>query len=260
MNSLRVTGFRAGDDNTKDTMNYNPIATEYDNSEKDAVTLWELGYFPMLQSLSPVAGRSVLDYGCGTGTFSRFLNNQGAGVTGVDVSENMIGIAKYYGPDDITYHRISSGDLGFLNDGSFDFVVSNFVLCTIPSRIEIKRILREISRVLRNNGRFIFMNSNWDKSNGKEFISFKLQYSDKLVSGQGIKAIIKTDPPIVLDDYYWSTRDYLQMLEESGLMVREIREPLAIDKDIPWIEEKRFPPYIIINALKDGKPLIIGTV
>src|SRR3954452_20900592 len=41
-----------------------------------------------------VRGRKVLDVGCGTGYLSKQANNRGALVTGVDLSERMIEIAR----------------------------------------------------------------------------------------------------------------------------------------------------------------------
>lgn len=230
--------------------NYDAIADDYNEFEQNAITLWRLGYPVVKDLLGDVKGKSVLDYGCGTGTFSRFLRSKGAIVTGVDVSENMIEVAKRKGPDQIVYYPISSGGLDFLANNSFDFVVSNFVLCTVSSRQEISMILDQIYRVLKKPGRFVFMNSNWDKSNGKEFISFKLEYCNDLVSGFPVTAIIKSDPPILLHDYFWSIEDYIKMLQESGFKKHFLREEVAKSDDVIWMNEKEFPPYYVISAGK----------
>jgi len=153
---------------------YNDIAQRYDILEKSDVTLWHLGYQNLLRHLKPIVHKSILDYGCGSGTFCRFLREYKAIVTGVDISKNMINVAKKGYPDDIAYHHITSGNLDFLAADSLDFVVLNFVLCTISTRSEILEIMKSIYRVLKKNGSIMIMNSNWDKSNGKEFITFKL--------------------------------------------------------------------------------------
>jgi hypothetical protein len=94
------------------------------------------------------------------------------------------------------------------------------------------------------------MNSNWDKSNGQEFISFKLQYSRSLFPGKQVTAVIKTEPPIILNDYYWSKTNYFELLTESGFKIQGISEPLAKGNHIPWIGEKSYPPYQIIYSTK----------
>lgn len=230
--------------------NYNEIANKYNEFEQDAITLWRLGYPVVTDFLCDVSGKSILDYGCGTGTFSWFLQSKGASVTGLDVSENMIEIAKSYSSDKIAYFPISSGGLDFIPDNMFDFVVSNFVLCTIPSHQEISMILDQIYRVLKKEGLFIFMNSNWDKSNGKEFISFKLDFCEDLVSGHPVTAIIKSDPPIMLHDYFWPIAEYRRMLQESGFRIYVQQENVAEDDDVRWLDEKNYPPYYVISAGK----------
>jgi ubiquinone/menaquinone biosynthesis C-methylase UbiE len=229
---------------------YNNIAQRYDILEKNAVTLWRLGYDYLLRYLSPVRNKSVLDYGCGSGTFCRFLSEYKAIVTGVDISENMIKVAKESHTGDIAYYQITSGNLDFLPENTFDFVVSNFVFCTISTRKEIIKIMNSINRILRKKGSLIIMNTNWDKSNGQEFISFKLQYSRNLYSGKPVTAVIKTEPPIILKDYYWSKADYNELLTESGFEIQGISEPLATGNHIPWIAERSYPPYQIIYAKK----------
>ena len=79
-------------------------------------------------------------------------------------------------------------------------------------------ILDQIYRVLKKEGLFVFMNSNWDKSNGKDFISFKLEYCEDLVSGHPVTAIIKSDPPILLHDYFWSIEDYRK--DAAGIRIQ----------------------------------------
>jgi len=229
---------------------YNNIAQRYNTTEKNAVTLWRLGYDSLLSYLKPIRNKLILDYGCGSGTFCRFLSEKKAIVTGVDISENMIKVAKDCHTESIDYYQITSGNLDFLPENNFDYVVANFVFCTISTRQEIIKVMNSINRVLRENGSLIIMNSNWDKSNGQEFISFKLQYSRSLFPGKQVTAVIKTEPPIILNDYYWSKTNYFELLTESGFKIQGISEPLAKGNHIPWIGEKSYPPYQIIYSTK----------
>jgi predicted TPR repeat methyltransferase len=45
-----------------------------------------------------VTGRRALDFGCGTGRSTRFLRNLGFNVTGIDISEDMLQIARATDP------------------------------------------------------------------------------------------------------------------------------------------------------------------
>jgi SAM-dependent methyltransferase len=55
----------------------------------------EVRYLKTLQGCSPIAGRSVLDIGCGPGHYSVALAKQGAGeVLGIDFAEGMLHVAR----------------------------------------------------------------------------------------------------------------------------------------------------------------------
>ena len=231
-------------------MDYSPIAGNYDRIESKAKTLLLLGYPAVIRFLSPLEGKKVLDYGCGTGIFSRHLRDQGIKATGVDTSKGMIDVAKKTSPHGISYFRISSGDLSRFPERSFDHVVSNFVLCAVPAKSMIRKILDEIFRVLRDNGSFILMNSNWEESNGREFVSFRLEYCDDLTSGQRVRAITKSDPPIIFEDYFRSKEEYRDLIEEAGFKVETIEEPLAKGNEPFWQDEREYPPFFLIAGRK----------
>ena len=229
---------------------YNDIAQRYDVLEKSDITLWHIGYQNLLSQLEPVVNKTILDYGCGSGTFCRFLREAQAIVTGVDTSENMIHVAKKGYKDDIDYYHIASGNLDFLETDSFDIVILNFVLCTVTTWHEIFKILNSLQRIIKTGGSTVIMNSNWDKSNGKEFISFKMEYCANLSTGKAVTALIKAEPPIYLNDYYWSQEDYCSFLTKTGFKNCMINEHLASGNGFPWIDEKSHPPYYIIEAKK----------
>ena len=79
---------------SEQTTDYDDIAQRYDILERSDITLWQIGYHNLLVHLEPVVNKTVLDYGCGSGTFCRFLRENQAIVNSVDLSENMINIAK----------------------------------------------------------------------------------------------------------------------------------------------------------------------
>jgi SAM-dependent methyltransferase len=95
----------------------------------------------------------VLDVGCGTGVTSRELTKHlGAegSVTGLDLSENMLSVARQKCPG-VTFHQ-GSVDAIPLADNSFDLVVSSFMLMFLDDPIAA---VREMGRVLRPGGRIV---------------------------------------------------------------------------------------------------------
>ena len=231
-------------------MNYDNIAKEYNISEKFAVTLWYLGYSIVLKLLSPLAGKKILDYGCGTGVFSRYLSSFNTEIVGVDSDAEMIHQAKNETSTNIDYFQIESANLNFLTENSFDYAIVNFVFCEIPSKLEIIEILGAINRTLKVDASLFIMNANWEKSNGKEFVSFKMEFAEKLISGSPVHILIKSEPPISISDYFWSKADYNEVLEKSGFYISNSYEPTARAEQYPLLAEKTSPPYLILIAKK----------
>ena len=81
----------------------------------------------VLGAAGPLAGKRVLDVGCGTGRFTERLAHEGARVTGLDPSETMLAAARARTPKaDITYVR---GDAnGALPAGPFDVVTAFYCI------------------------------------------------------------------------------------------------------------------------------------
>jgi len=233
-------------------MDYNKIAKKYDIYGKQAITDWVLGYNNVLKFLLPLNNKSVLDYGCGVGKFSRFIRDSGAKIIAVDPSIKMIELAEQHDSANIKYHYIKAPELNFIQPSSLDAAVLNFVLCTVSSKDEIRAILKAINRVLKTDSPLVILNVNWDKSNGKKFISFELERAKNLKSGQKVNVVLKSKKPLKVKDCYWSRDDYIGMLAETGIKIDSIHEPLAKDEEHPWLDEKNYPPFLIIVATKQN--------
>lgn len=101
-----------------------------------------------------VAGRDVLDVGCGDGDLALALWARGARVSGIDVSAAMIEAARARARAqgaDIALCRAEAEKLPFAS-GSFDLVSAVTVLCFVA---DAEAAVREAARVLRPGGRLI---------------------------------------------------------------------------------------------------------
>jgi len=106
---------------------------------------------PMLAMLGDVAGLDVLDVGSGNGYLCRKLARAGARMTGVELSDAFLDIARARESDGIRYVHASVSAMP-LPDGSFDRAVSNYVLMDVP---DYQAALAEVHRVLRPGGLFV---------------------------------------------------------------------------------------------------------
>lgn len=98
------------------------------------------------------AGDEVLDIACGTGNAAIPAARAGASVTGVDLTPEMLEIARRRAEEvgvEVTWTEADAEELPF-DDGRFDVVVSTFG-CMFAPRHEV--VADEIARVLRPGGR-----------------------------------------------------------------------------------------------------------
>jgi ubiquinone/menaquinone biosynthesis C-methylase UbiE len=102
--------------------------------------------------------KSVLDLCCGTGRFSLFLAKAGYNVAGVDISAEMIEIARSHSSlenIDIEFHVQDASCLKLERD--FDLVVSLFDSLNYILKPEaLERAFRRVERHLKPGGMFIF--------------------------------------------------------------------------------------------------------
>ena len=99
---------------------------------------------------------TVLELGCGTGYFTRELARSGADIVAVDVSPELLEIAKADCPATNVRYEIQNACAFSYPDAVFDSVVGSSVL----HHLEIKEALREIYRVLKSGGTIYFTEPN----------------------------------------------------------------------------------------------------
>jgi len=103
------------------------------------------------EALSGLKGK-VLEVGIGTGRNLKYYP-VGCSVTGIDYSERMLKKAreKAKGLKKVTLLLMNAEHLEF-PDNSFDYIVTTFVLCSVPDPV---RALKEMRRVLKPSGELI---------------------------------------------------------------------------------------------------------
>lgn len=109
----------------------------------------------LIWDLKRVRGRdAALEIGCGPGRLMRPLSAHFREIHGVDVSDEMVRLAKERLRDTPNAHpHVTAGsDLGMFPGEKFDFVYSYAVFQHIPSRDVVFNYLREARRVLKTGG------------------------------------------------------------------------------------------------------------
>jgi ubiquinone biosynthesis O-methyltransferase len=104
--------------------------------------------------LGRVAGKKLLDVGCGDGAMAFELARQGATVTALDADPSMIAAARLRAENEATRIQLVEGTAESLpfDDATFDVVVAVTVLCFVQ---DAERAVTEIARVLKPDGRLV---------------------------------------------------------------------------------------------------------
>ena len=122
-----------------------------------------------LALLSPSAGTAILDVGCGTGNFSLKLARLGCSVTGIDISEKMLGSARKKSRKEgfpAEFLLMDASDLRFA-DESFDAVVS---MAALEFMQDQQKTLDEMFRVLKKGGKLLVGTINRESDWGEMYL------------------------------------------------------------------------------------------
>lgn len=105
---------------------------------------------------SPVAGKKVLDVGCGGGILSEGLAARGATVTGIDVGEAPLSVAKLHQKEsgfDIDYRLTTIEELAEQEPESYDIIACMEMLEHVP---DPSSIIKACSKALKPDGMIYF--------------------------------------------------------------------------------------------------------
>ena len=114
-----------------------------------------------IKERSSMEGKKVLDVGCGGGILAEALNELGANVTGIDASENTIGVAKTHSKSigsDVKYIQSTIEDfISSYPEERFDVITCLEMLEHVPSPYEI---INSCSNLLKEDGNIFFSTIN----------------------------------------------------------------------------------------------------
>lgn len=158
----------------------------------------------LLAHLPPAPAR-VADLGCGTGTLSVLLAEEGYSVSGVDLSPEMVARAEVKGAGHDTTFAVGDAGDPDLPAGSFDVVLSRHVLWALP---EPATGLARWLDLLAPGGRLVLVEGRWFTGGGLAAAD-----TEAMVRASGRGAVVRHLPEPV----YWGK----EIDDERYLLVSE---------------------------------------
>jgi len=202
-----------------------------------------------------VTGMRALDFGCGTGRSTRFLQHHGFQTIGVDISRQMVAIARQRDPVG-DYRMIADGDFTDLPRGELDLVLSAFTFDNVPGQAHRVRILRGLGDLLGPMGILVNVVSTPEMYT-HEWVTFSTQdYPENSAARGGeVVRIVTTQysDSRPVEDILWSHEDYLEQYAEARLDVVRVERPLGSSDDaIAWKSETTIAPWAIYVLKAEG--------
>lgn len=207
-------------------------------------------------------GERVLDLACGEGFMSREWSASGAEVTGIDISPELIAIAKKASPK-MDFRVSSADDLRSLEDGSFDKAA---MVLAVQNMENVQGVFKECFRVIRPGGSFYMVinhpcfrvpkNSSW----GFDDVA-KVQYRrvDRYLSET--KVAIDMHPgekkKETTASFHRPLQYYFKLLSKAGFCVARLEEWNSGKKSQPGpraaMEDRARKEIPLFMAIECGK-------
>ena len=197
---------------------FDEIAIKYDQQRRSLIPCYD-DFYKLIVELSEttVTHPKILDIGAGTGLLTNFLVNQfpKATYTLIDISDEMLNIAKqrFHHMNTVTY--IKADYKNFLEAGKYDIIVSALSIHHLTN-LEKKKLYQGVFKSLRKGGVFI---------NGDQFLARTTETED------------------------WYHKRWIDKIESTTLTTQEknaayermkLDIPATVEDNIAWFEEAGF--------------------
>ena len=187
-----------------------------------------------IDKLSPVAEKKILDVGCGGGILAEALAQRGAMVTGIDMGDAPLGVAKLHQLESglsIDYHKSTAEDFAKDHENAFDVVTCLEMLEHVP---DPSSVVSACAKMVKPGGHVFFSTIN---RNPKAFLFAIIgaEYILRLLP-RGTHEYAKFIRPSELVN--WSREANLQVNQMTGLLFSPLTKKYRLsdtDMDVNYM-------------------------
>ncbi len=180
------------------------------------------------QGANGLSGKNILDVGCGGGILSESMAHEGANVTGIDMGDANLTIAKmhlYESGEKVTYQKIMAEEMAEQQAGQFDVVTCMEMLEHVPDPASI---ISACKKLIKPDGHVFFSTVN---RNSKSYAMAIVgaEYIMKLLP-KGTHDYKKFIRPSELDQ--WIRKAELKTVHISGMSYNPLTGHCVLSDDV----------------------------
>lgn len=171
-----------------------------------------------IDARSGLAGKSVIDVGCGGGILSEAMAHRGARVTGIDMGEAPLAVARLHLQEsgiDVDYRQASAEEMAAAHPGEFDVVTCLEMLEHVP---DPESVVRACATLVKPGGQVFFSTINRNPK-AYAFAILGAEYVLRLLP-RGTHDYRKFIRPAELSG--WCRATGLRVREQSGLVYNPV--------------------------------------
>ena len=141
---------------------FEALATRWWDPESEFRTLHQINPLRLefINERAPLEGKKVLDMGCGGGILSESMATRGARVTGIDMGEKPLAVAKLHIKEsglEVDYRQTTAEALAIEEPKSFDIITCMEMVEHVPNPASV---INACSRLVRPGGELFFSTIN----------------------------------------------------------------------------------------------------
>ncbi len=199
----------------------------------------------LLEMAGEVSGKRVLDAGCGEGHVARLFARHGAEVVAVDISPELLHLARTFEEQDQLAIEFVQADLAEglpCNRGAFDLAVANMVLEDCEDHVGV---LAAIADALEPGGRLLL------SLNNPYAVAARGRVDDYFRAGALAQTFGTEQARYEVPFYYRSFEDLMSAFRQQRLLLRSAVDIRPNPSD-PHLPDDPVPKIMLLELVRDA--------